>query len=447
MMGTTDEKDLYLSSFERLEKSRFGGEASWLRDIRNEALSRFAESGFPTTRLEEWKYTSLAPLQRIPFELADGHGGEVATPQLVEDLLGECGGTRLVFVDGRYSMELSSLDGLPRGAGMGSLAAALDARGATLEPFLAQYARYQHHALVALNTAFMRDGAWVHLPRGTVLEEPIHLLFLSTVGGHPTVSHPRNLIVAEESCQATIIESYFGLETGIYFTNAVTEIVVGENAAIDHYKLQRESDQAFHIATLQAHQERNSAFSNYSISLGGALVRNDVNVTLAAEGAECVLNGLFMVEREQHVDNHTSIDHVKPHGSSRELYKGILGGKSTGVFDGKIVVRPDAQKTDAKQTNKNLLLSEDALINTKPQLEIFANDVKCSHGSTIGQLDDDAVFYLRSRGLDPVAARSLLTYAFANDIVSQIKVKSIRLEIDHLLPSWLMKSESGKGVR
>ena len=282
------------------------------------------------------------------------------------------------------------------------------------------------------------------MPRGKDGEQPIHLLFVASSHGEPTVSHPRNLIIVGDNSQVAIVESYVGLDGGVYFTNAVTEIVAGQNAVIDYYKLQQESAEAFHIATLAVHQDRSSNFTSHSISLGGALVRNDVKARLDAEGVECTLNGLYMASGHQLVDNHTSIDHAKPHCSSHELYKGVLDGKSKGVFSGKIIVRPDAQKTDAKQTNKNLLLSADSVIDTKPQLQIYADDVKCTHGATVGQLDKDAIFYLRSRGIGHEDARSLLTYAFANEIISRIKIPSVREQLNAAVLQWLPKAPEVK---
>jgi Fe-S cluster assembly protein SufD len=266
-----------------------------------------------------------------------------------------------------------------------------------------------------------------------ILETPIHLVFVTTAAGEGTVSHPRNLVVAGVGSQATVVESYLGLEEELYFTNAVSEIAAGERAVLDHYKVQHESREAFHVANLQVHQEQASKFSTHYLGFGGALVRNEVRAALEGEGCECTINGLYMAGDRQHLDNHTVIDHAKPHCASHELYKGILDGKAHGVFNGKIFVRQDAQKTDAKQTNKTLLLSDDAVINTKPQLEIYADDVKCTHGATVGQLDADAIFYLRSRGIGREAARSLLTFAFANDIISRVKVEPIRARLEQTL--------------
>ncbi|HYM09759.1 MAG TPA: Fe-S cluster assembly protein SufD, partial [Bryobacterales bacterium] len=260
--------------------------------------------------------------------------------------------------------------------------------------------------------------------------------------GQPSVVHPRNLILVARDAQASFIETYLSLSDAAGFTNAVTEIVAGENAVVEHYRIQQENPRAFHIATVQIYQDRSSSFTSHNISLGAALARNDVNTVLDAEGAECTLNGLYMADGERHVDNHTSLDHAKPHCSSREVYKGILDGKATAVFNGKIIVRKDAQKTDAKQTNKNLLLSPDSTINTKPQLEIYADDVKCTHGATIGQLGEELIFYLRSRGIGLNEARSLLTYAFASDVTARMKWEPVRARLDELLLAFLKQGAS-----
>jgi Fe-S cluster assembly protein SufD len=450
-------QDRYLADFERFEKNGWTGGPSWVHQIRKAAISRFAELGFPTTQHEEWKYTSVAPIVKVPFMTADNQPGGLTKESLSLHTLGQAACAQLVFVNGRYSPALSSIGSLPDGVKAGSLATALSADPAAVEPYLARHAGYQGHPFVALNTAFIQDGAFVSIPKGKVVETPIHLLFVSTQDrpastelsagfdsaqdrrGTATVSHPRNLILAGDDSQTMIVESYIGLNNALYFTNVVTEIVAGENAVVAHYKLQRESEEAFHISTVQASLSRSSNFSSHSIDLGGALVRNDVNAILDGQGIECVLDGLYMVAGRQHVDNHTRIDHVKPHCRSRELYKGVLGGRSKGVFNGKIYVHKDAQKTDAKQTNKNLLLSEDAVINTKPQLEIYADDVKCTHGTTIGQLDQEAIFYLRSRGIDLEAARGLLTYAFASEMIGRIKVEPVRAQLEHLLLARLQK--------
>jgi Fe-S cluster assembly protein SufD len=436
MPTLTRETETYLAQFVELEKRLARRGPASLLPLRREAIARFAELGFPTTRDEEWKYTSVAPITRTAFQPARRESGAPSPERLPFGQITRC---RLVFVNGWLAPQLSTLEALPRGVTVRSLADALENDFGCVEAHLARGARCRDHAFVALNTALMEDGAFVRIALGAVVEEPIHLLFLGTAGDAPSVSHPRVLIVAEENSQATILESYAGVENRTdagnrpYFTNAVTEIVAAENAVLDHYKTQRESEAAFHVATLWVRQARSSNFSSHSISLGGALVRNDITAVLGGPGIESTLNGLYVVGGRQHVDNHTAIDHANPHCNSHELYKGILDGHATGVFSGKIFVREDAQKTDAKQTNQNLLLSRDAVIDTKPQLEIFADDVRCTHGATVGQLDADALFYLRSRGIGEAEARGLLTYAFASDILGRIKVEPLRAALEDLL--------------
>lgn len=439
MVHVAQELAGYLSDFEQFEKDGATRAASWVHQLRKAAIARFAELGFPTTRHEEWKYTAVAPIAKVPFTRVGDDRPMFLSGALERFSFGLSAGARLVFVNGHYSRKLSSLESLPSGVRVGSLAAALTADRELIEPHLAGHARYQDHAFVALNTAFIEDGAFLYVSPGKVVGDPIHLLFISTAPGTAPASYPRNLIVAGNNSQVRIVETYVGVGKHVSFTNAVTEIVVGENAAIDHYTLQRESEEAFHIATLQVHQARSSTFASHSLAVGGALVRNDVNVVLDGEGSECTLNGLYMVTGQQHVDHHTRIDHARPHCLSRQLYKGVLDGKARGVFNGKIVVHPPAQKTDARQTNKNLLLSGDALIDTKPQLEINNNDVKCTHGSTIGRLDEDSIFYLRSRGIGLEAARSLLTYAFASEIINRIKVEPLRAKLENLVVTRLQQ--------
>lgn len=430
MLKTREDKNIYLSQFERFEREEALEDPPFLRRIRNASIARFAELGFPTSRNEDWKFTNIGPIAKTPFRRA-GHDGRGLTARDVQQLpFSERG---LTFVNGRFAGDLSFLPELPPGVIVGSLCAALQAHSAKVEPYLARYAKYDEHSLTALNTAFIEDGAFVYVPKGAVIETPIHLAFVASSKGGATVSHPRNLIVVGENARVTIVERYCSLEEGQYFTNGVTEIVAVAGAIVDHCKLQFESKHAFHVATTQIHQDRGSRFSTHYLGLGGALVRNEVRAVLDAEGCDCTLNGLYLASGEQHMDNFTIIDHAKPHCASHELYKGILDQKARGVFNGKIFVRQDAQKTDAKQTNQTLLLSDDAVINTKPQLEIFADDVKCTHGATVGQLDADAIFYLRSRGIGLEGARSLLTYAFANEIISGIKVDSIRTEAGNLL--------------
>jgi Fe-S cluster assembly protein SufD len=437
-MSTVVEKaEAFRASFDRFRKTVAKSDPSWLRPIRTAAMARFSERGFPTTREEAWRFTSVAPIARTAFRRPEANGlGAPALTALAGLRLPEHRGTEVVFVNGRLAPDLSTVasDGI-RVQGLG---AALVRDGQRVEEHLTRVSGPDQNVFADLNAAFVEDGAYVLIEPGRHEAAPIHLVFLSTnPGGDPTVSHPRVLVVAGRGSQAQIVESYGGPDGEACFTNAVTEVVVGDGAAVETLKVQREGLDAFHVATLAASLGRDARFSSHSISLGGALVRNDVNVVFEAEGGECVLNGLFMASGTQHVDNHTLIDHAKPHGSSRELYKGILDGKARGVFDGKIVVRQGAQKTDAQQTNRNLLLSKEALVDSTPALEILADDVKCKHGSTTGQLDVEALFYLRSRGIGEAAARNLLTWAFASDVVQRVPVEAIRKVLEGHLRSQL----------
>jgi Fe-S cluster assembly protein SufD len=434
----------YLAAFERfqagLPPSGAGSEPAVVRALRRRAMDRFAALGFPTTQQEEWRFTNVAPIARGTFHLPQAPADDLGIDAAAVAPYTFDAAARLVFVDGRFAPRLSDLGNLPAGVVAGSLAEALERVPDQVVPWLGQYAGFDQHPFVALNTAFLRDGAFLYVPRGTVVDGPIQLLFLAS--GHETaatVSYPRNLLVFGEHSQATVVETYAG--RGTYFTCPVTELVAGPAAVVDHYKVQRESRDAFHLATFQLQCEGKSAVSSHSLSFGGALVRNDVNAVLDGEGVDCILNGLYLVEGRQLVDNHMRVEHAKPHCSSHELYKGILDGKGRSVFNGLIHVHPGAQKTDAKQSNRNLLLSREAIANSNPQLEIFADDVKCTHGSTVGQLDDDAVFYLRSRGIGEAAARSLLTYAFASDIVERVKVEPVRRDLEEFLFTRLPQGE------
>jgi Fe-S cluster assembly protein SufD len=431
----------YLENFARFEKSATQNGRTWLSPIRKAAIGRFSELGFPTTRDEDWRFTNVASIARTSFELPQDSHIELA-PQDLDPLVFpglEC--SQIVFVNGRYSPELSSLQSLPNSVKVDSLAQALTSHRNLVEPYLAQYAEYQNDAFSALNTAFMEEGTFVYITKGTVLDEPIHLLYISTTASHPIITHPRNLIVMDENSQATVVEDYASFGSDIYFSNVVTEAVVGENSVLTHYFIERESKKAFNVSTLRVQQARSSNVVTHSVLIGGALVRSNVHPVLAGEGGECIINGLFMSTGRQHMDNYMKVEHASPHCNSRQLYKGILDGKSHGVFHGRIIVHKDAQKTDAKQTNKNLLLSEEAQIDTKPQLEIYADDVKCTHGATIGQMDRDSIFYLRSRGIAEESARTLLLLAFAGENLQRMDVKPIRKCLEGLVAQWFSQGK------
>lgn len=446
MAGVVEDRDVYLQAFGELEKALPPGTLAWTAPLRRTALDRFAEIGFPTSRDEAWKYTSVAPIAKFRFSVSARPGRNPITPSRIDAFLfPPPPANRLVFIDGHLSPDHSTRGPLPEGVRVMSLAAALVDERDLVEPHLARHADFGTQAFTALNTAFMTDGAFVFIPRGIAVEAPIHLLFVSTSLNGPVACQPRNLILAEDGSRAAIVESYAGAGDGGCFTNAVTEIVLGGGASLDHYKIGRENEKAFHVATIQVLQGRGSTFTSHSVALGGALVRNDLNVVLGGEGADATLNGLYVLAGRQHVDNHTTIDHATPHGSSRELYKGVLGGRARGVFDGKIIVRPDAQKTDARQVNRNLLVSEEALVDTKPQLEIRADDVKCTHAATIGQIDQEMLFYLRSRALDERTARGLLMRAFVGDVVSRMKIETLRSGLEALLATRMAAVTGGGG--
>ncbi|MFQ5882504.1 MAG: Fe-S cluster assembly protein SufD [Candidatus Methylomirabilales bacterium] len=437
MTAVTQEKEHYLESFARFEKDTAGNGQGWLRPTRQAAIARFAELGFPTSRDEDWRFTNVAPIAQTSFKLAQDGRVELVPREIDQFAFPDFACTQLVFVNGRYAPALSSAPLPGDGLTVRSLTQAFTDDRDVLEQYLARYADYARDAFTALNTAFMEDGAFVHIPRGRVIEQPVHLLYVSTATVDPIVTHPRNLIVLDEDSQAVIVESYVSLGAEVYFSNAVTEVVVGDRSVLSHYRIERESQQAFNISTLRVQQGRSSSVASHTVLLGGALVRNNVHPVLAGEGCDCLINGLFMAAARQHMDNYMRVEHASPHCDSRQFYQGILDGQSHGVFSGRIIVHKDAQKTDAKQTNKNLLLSEEAQIDTKPQLEIYADDVKCTHGATIGQIDEDAVFYLRSRGIAEDVARALLLFGFAGENLQRMKVEPIREHLEALVTQWL----------
>ena len=426
----TTTRDTFLAAFTQ----RGAGGPTWLREQRRRAIARFAERGLPTTRDEEWKYTSLAPLAAMPLDLAADGAGEAPTDEaLAPFLIGPASWNRLVFVDGRYVAKLSTVRSLPAGGHVGSLAEALITDAEVVRPYLAAASEEPGDAFGALNAAFWADGAFVQVPAGASVEEPIQLLFLATGREAPRAEHPRSLIVLERGSRLALVESYIALGASAYLTNAVTEVVLGPGTDLDHHRIVVEGREAVHVGQTRVREERDSRVASCTVAFGGRLVRNEVRAVLAADGAECRLSGLFVVGGEQHVDIHTVIDHVAPRAISRQLYKGVLDGTARGVFSGRVVVRPDANGTDAHQINKNLLLSDGVEVDSMPQLEIFADDVKCSHGAADGQLAADAIFYLKSRGLEEAAARTLLTHGFANEVLGRIRLGPIRSWCEDLL--------------
>ncbi len=444
MITAIPQLETYLDTFSEFQKTAPGRDLGWLRKLREDAFARFCEAGFPTTHDEDWRFTNLSAIAKTPFQLV-ANAGELSKSDLDAWLLPGAA-CQFVFVDGHFSRKLSSLSDLTTGVRVNSLAEEITANPAWLESHLGRYLNTQRDAFAALNTAFLGDGAFIHIRKGVVLEQPIHLLFVSTASDQPVMTHPRNLIVAEEQSQIAIVEDYVSLGSTVAFCNTATELIAAESAVVSHYMIEREHTQTFNVSTLRIQQGRSANVATHSVLLGGGLVRNNVHPVLAGEGAECLINGLFIGNGRQHLDNYMLVEHASPHCDSRQFYNGILDGRAHGVFHGRIIVHKDAQKTDAKQTNRNLLLSDDAQIDTKPQLEIYADDVKCTHGATIGQIEENALFYLRSRGIDERSARKLLLLAFANECLDRMKEESVKSYLEGLINRHLFGMASAASV-
>ena len=432
-------------AFHALEEGDGADAPASVRAMRSAAFDVFRRIGFPTTKNEDWHYTSVAPIAEHEYLHVTSPSGDVRPAALASFTFGQSEWPSLVFVNGRHAPELSNIARLPRGVRV------LDLRSAWREApelvrELGQITSFEGRAFTAMNTAFMNDGAVVHIGREVDADVPIHLLFVTDAVAAKSMMHPRNLIVVERNAKATVIESYVSLSDAVYFTNAVTEVVVAEGATLHHYKVQREGMRAFHVGTIETQQGRDSHYLSFSFATGASLSRTNIYTTLAGEGCGATLNGLYMLDGVQHCDHQTLIEHAQPNCFSRELYKGVLDGQSHGVFNGKVYVDPIAQKTDGKQTNNTLLLSERAQVDTKPQLEIFADDVKCTHGATVGRLDEQALYYMKSRGLGRDLARELLTYAFAADVLETIEQESVRKDLERMTLKRFTKLEGAEAT-
>ncbi len=424
--------DLYQNQLQQLTPAP--GQPDWLAPLRAAGLASFTVQGFPTLQHEDWRFTNITPIAKMPFQPAQAtvaNGAE--THALAAAVFAGLSGSRLVFVDGFFSAKLSLLKPAVGGVKIKNLAAALTSESARIEKHLGHYAVTKDNAFAALNQAFFADGAFIFVPAGVTVEEPVQLIYLSSAQQSGAAIHPRNLIIAEANSRVTVIESYLSTGSAAYLTNAVTELVAGDHAYVEHVKLQDEAAAAFHMATISGEFGRASNVNVHSFALGAKLSRTNIRTKLAGEGLECVLNGLYITKDEQLADHHMIVEHAQPHCASHEYFNGILDDKSKGVFHGRIYVHPIAQKTDAKQTNKNLLLSDDATADTKPQLEIYADDVKCTHGATIGQLNDESIFYLRTRGIGKDNARRMLIHAFAGEIIERIQCEPAREGLDKLV--------------
>lgn len=432
--------EVYREDFERQSPG-----PDWLRVLRKNGMARFEALGFPTMKNEDWHFTSVAPISERIFRLSPRSDDTASSAGIKRSDLdrfnfGENGWHTLVFVNGVLSEDLSSGAGLGKSVRASSLARAIKTGTGSIERHLGKIAKFEQHTFTALNTAFINDGAFIELGADAIVEQPIHLVFISD---GDRVSHPRNLIVAGRHSRSTVIESYVSLGDSSYFTNAVTEISLGEGAHVDHYKIQRESEHAFHVGTVQIREARDSQLHSFSFAVGGSLARTNIYTSLDGNAATCTLNGLYLTDGTQHIDNQTVIEHIAPNCPSHEVYKGVLDGRSHGVFNGKVYVHPEAQKTDGKQSNNNLLLSPSARVDTKPQLEIFADDVKCTHGATVGRLDEMAMFYLNSRGIGPETARTLLTYAFAADVLETIELEPLKKQLEKMVLARFTSNEAG----
>ena len=443
--STDDITARYLASFrQRQAYGRARHEPGWLLEQRRQAIERFAQYGFPTTKDEEWRSTNLAPLTSRELSLPR-LGGAVSDAELEPLLVPGLEGCRLVFVDGRFAPALSQLASVPNAVTVCSLAEVIADAPEKVRPWLESDGLEQQDAFDRLNDAFLGDGAYVHIPREAVVEGVIQLVHVTTPAGTLAMTHPRSLIVAEPASHACVLEQHVCLTQGAFFTNAHTRLAVADGAFLGHYLLQQTSEQAVHVSMVKARLTRDARLESHAAILGGALVRNNIHAVLDGPGADCLLNGLYLGHGRRHLDNHMRVEHAQPHGSSRQYYQGVLADQSRGVFCGRIIVRPDAQKTDAKQTNRNLLLSPDAEADSKPQLEIYADDVKCTHGATIGQLSEEALFYLRARGIDEVSARGMLVRAFAAEGLERMALEPVReflqTVLDHRLRQDIKREE------
>ncbi|KFF59217.1 Fe-S cluster assembly protein SufD [Cryobacterium sp. MLB-32] len=426
-----------LSGFEPRLGSR---DPDWLAEARVAALQWVGEHGFPTRKNEDWKYTGLAPILAVPFEAATVASGSRVTADVIDAAAVDLGGPRLVFVNGHFVAALSRLTGLPAGAVVTSVGAVLAAGPDRLEPFFA-HTPGEHHAFAAFNDALAEDGAFIHLTSGAIVDEPIQLVFFSDAGGVPLISSPRSVIIADSGSRATIVETYAGIDADVYCTNAVTELVLADDSQIEHYKVQNEPVTAFHVALLSVRQARGSRFSSHSIMLGGAIARHEIRVLLDGVGAEVSLDGVYLPQGDQLHDNTIFVDHAATDCTSHQLYKGVLDGRAHGVFNGQIMVRHGADGTDANQNNKNLILSDRAEVDTRPRLEIYTDDVKCTHGAAVGQMDEEALLYLRARGIPLEEARGLLIYAFVHQMVDRITLIPLRKQLESMVAGRFRKDD------
>ena len=420
----------YCAEYKEMVDTLPGQSLGWLTTLRAEAFENFSANGFPSLREEEWRYTNVSAIEKKLFSPHKAEEGAINQAQLESHFLDDT--YTIVLINGVVSLEHSSLEGLLDKITILSMVDALDQQPDRVEKYLAQAVSHQEHGFVAFNTAWFSDGLFVHVPVNQVVDKPIHLVHWVTQANF--LATTRNVLVVDEMAEAKVIETYVGVDDA-YLTAAVTEVILGENAELSLYKRQTEGEKAYHFGGTYVKQAKHSRFKHHNFAFGGLLARNDVHTDLGV-ASECDLNGLYLGNKRQHIDNHTRINHAEPHAISREMYKGVLNQRARGVFQGRVIVAEDAQKTNSEMNNRNLLLSNDAEVDAKPQLEIYADDVKCAHGVTIGQLDDKSIFYLQSRCIDEVSARNILTFAFANEMVDRVAIESLH---DKLLEQVLVR--------
>ncbi|TDB65199.1 Fe-S cluster assembly protein SufD [Arundinibacter roseus] len=428
---TIDLKSQLIADFNSREKAINGKAQTSFHQAKRKALHTFETLGFPTPRNEEWKYSNVKNLISQTYDFEAAHA---ITADLLNDVrIPNLSGNVLFFINGKYEAGLSTIVSPAEQLTILPLQEAVETQAEVFEAHFGTLADATTEAFTALNTAFAGEGLFLHVPAGAVVEQPVILHFINDTRQQNVGTQPRNLFIIEKNAELLITETFMTVGDAHSFTNSVTEIHMAPEARVQYYKVQNESDQAYHVGTTQVRVSDNGHFYAATVSLNGGFIRNNLNIALDGEHCEAFMYGLYFPDGKQHIDNHTIADHRKPNSQSNELYKGVLRGKSTGVFNGKIFVREDAQKTNAFQSCKNVVLSTEATMNTKPQLEIFADDVKCSHGTTTGQLDEEALFYMRSRGISKPEALSLLMFAFCEDVISQIKIESIREYLEGII--------------
>ena len=433
----------YLRGFDEFKKSDCVNVAH-IKQLRENAINKFSELGFPTLTDEDWRFTNLTPILKSKFKISENGSKGTSSKDVEKFLFEQLDSYNLVFVNGKFIRNLSSLEGIQDGVLISSLSEAAVSDSGIVSKYFGKFLNIDTEAFNALNTAFFQDGVFVYVPKSTVLDKPIHAIYVSNCD-EQVVLNPRNLIIIEDNCELKIIEHYVSLLESVYLSNVVSEVFIGENSSLEHYMLEFESKKSFNISTLRVEQKRNSKLNSHSVLLGGAIVRNNVHPVLSGEGCNSLINGLYMSNDRQHMDNFMRVEHASPYCDSRQFYNGVLDDRSRGVFHGRIIVHEGAEKTDAKQTNRNLLLSDTAQIDTKPQLEIYNDDVKCTHGATIGQMDENAVFYLRSRGIPKNEAQAIMLKGFTGESFANMSMQPVRLYLEQVANNWFENRGNNNG--